>query len=154
MDTTTTFIETYKNRVATFETKITVERKPASLSESRMARARWFDHVADHVTECFDVTVTFESGTSKWTETFFEIVTPSGRGCILRFNGAAEELYAFVTNEGKGMIFGCWKKYGRYRGHAVGYLRAHGLKAESKKVDHTCIGAMYAAASGKPWGTR
>lgn len=151
--TTTTIIEKSKNKVTSWETTITVTREPATLSEYRMERARWFDYVGDQVTSCTKVTVTFQSGTlSTWTDTYFEIVTPAGKGVVIDFQSGSE-LEAFIPNSGKALIYGCWKKYGKYRGHAVGYMRANGLKVESRaKVEHTCPAKIYAIAAGKPWG--
>jgi hypothetical protein len=149
---TQTFVETHRNRVAKFNTSVTVERTPATLSEHRARRGRWFDFVGDHVTECFKVKATFTSlnhttrhdgvthpsGGSTWTDEYFEIVTPAGRGLVYSFQDG-DELIAFIPNTGKALIEGCWKKYGKYRGHGVGYMRANRLNVNSKaKVDHTC----------------
>lgn len=166
MDATATFVETTKNRVATFKTTVTVERTPATLSESRIRRARWFDYVADAVTECWKVKVTFkhlstvtaektiDNLDSGWTDEYFEIVTPYGRGCVVLYaDKRCDELECFIPTSGKALIFGCWKKYGKYRGHAVGYLRANKLSADSRsKVEHTCPAAIYKAAIGKKLG--
>ena len=164
---TQTFVETRKNRVAKFNTSVTVERTPANLSEHRARRGRWFDYVGDHVTECYQVKVTFKtldhttlndgvthpSGGSEWTDTYFEIVTPFGRGTVFSFQHG-DELIAFIPTSGKALIEGCWKKYGQYRGHGVGYMRANGLNVNSKaKVEHTCLAQIYsAAARGKRLG--
>lgn len=157
-----TFVETHKNKVARFQTQITVERTPATLSEHRARRGRWFDCVADHITACFRVKVTYTSldyttlsdgvthpsGGSTHTNEYFEIVTPFGRGAVISFQHG-DELECFVPTSGKALITGCWKKYGQFRGHAVGYLRANRLSASSKaKVDHTCCAAIYAGAVG------
>lgn len=148
---TETFVEKRTRNGHTFETTITVERTPASLSEHRMLRHRWFDYVVDHITECFEVKVTMKSGLSEWTDTFFEIVTPAGRGAVVMFKDHSE-IDAFIPNSGAPLIHGCWKKYGQYRGHAISYMRAHKLNVNSKKVDHTCPARIYAIAAGRPWG--
>jgi hypothetical protein len=152
--TPTTFVETSKNKVHTRTTDFTVSREPATFSNHRMERARWFDYVGDHVTSCFKVTVTTKTEHSPaYTETYFEIVTPSGKGVIIDFQSGSE-LMSFIPNDGsKALIYGCWKKYGSYRGHAVGYLRANRLNPNSKsKVEHSCPAHLYAVASGKKWG--
>ena len=152
--TPSTFVETSKNKVHTWTTSFIVEREPASLSNHRMERARWFDHVGGSVTACNKVTVTTKTEHSNpYTETYFEIVAPSGRGCVIDFQSGSE-LEAFIPSDGsKALIYGCWKKYGSYRGHAVGYMRANRLNVNSKaKVEHTCPAKLYAVASGKKWG--
>jgi hypothetical protein len=150
---TLTFTETSKNMVHTWTTEITVSREPASLSKYRMERARWFDYVGDHVTSCNKVSVTFSGGdVTPVTNFYFEIVTPHGKGCIIDFEGGSE-LVAFIPNSGKALITGCWKKYGKYRGHGVGYMRANRLNVNSRtKVEHTCPAHVYDEASGTGWG--
>jgi hypothetical protein len=141
-----TFTETRKRNGHTFETTITVERTPSSLGELRAVRGRYWDYMGDSITEAYTVKVTF-GGLSTWTDTYTEVVTASGRGCVINFQDGPE-LMAFIPNSGKALITGCWKKYGMYRGHAVGYLRAYGFRPESKKVDHTCCARIYNAAKG------
>lgn len=160
---TETFIQTRKNKVASFRTSITIERTPASLAEHRARRGRWFDYVGDAVTECNKVKitqtgldhttlsdgVTHPSGGSTYTEEYFEIVTAHGRGVIISFQ-SGDELMAFIPNSGKALIQGCWKKYGQYRGHACAYLSGNKLNVNSRaKVDHTCAARIYDAAVGK-----
>ena len=142
----TTFIETSKN---TLSTAITVSREGVSLSKYRMERPRWFDYVGDHVSECFKVSVTFRVGDSTtWTDTYFEVVTPFGKGCVIDYDHGSE-LEAFIPNSGKALIHGCWKKYNSYRGHAVSYMRANKLNVNSRaKVEHTCPAKIYNIASG------
>lgn len=143
---TTTFIERHKKNGHVFETTVTVERTPSSLGELRAVRGRYWDYMGDSVTEAYTVKVTF-GGLSTWTDTFTEVVTPSGRGCVISFE-SGPELMAFITGD-KALITGCWKKYGMYRGHAISYLRAYRFRPESKsKVDHTCCARIYAAAKG------
>jgi hypothetical protein len=159
---TTSFVKTRKNKIASFRTAVTVERTPATLSEHRARRGRWFDFVGDYVTECFKVKVTFTtidhttfrdgethpSGGSVHTDEYFEIVTPFGRGCVVPFQ-SGDELECFIPSSGKTLITGCWKKYGQYRGHSVAYLAANQLSVNSKsKVDHTCCVRIYDAARG------
>jgi hypothetical protein len=157
---TLTFTETRKSKVLpdnTWTTEITVSREPATLSKYRMERARWYDYVGDHITACNKVTMTrvtsYPSGhTDEVTETYFEVVTPTGKGKVTDFQGGSE-LEAFIPNSGKALITGCWKKYGKYRGHSVGYMRANKLNVDSRsKVEHTCPAKIYAIASGKGWG--
>jgi hypothetical protein len=155
---TSTFTETRKTKVTnTWTTGITVSRESVSLSKHRMERARWFDYVGDSVTGCNKVTVTvvtsYPSGhQDSYTDTYFEVVTATGKGCIIDFQSGSE-LMAFIPNIGKALIHGCWKKYGSYRGHAIGYMRANKLNVNSRsKVEHTCPAKLYAIAAGKPWG--
>lgn len=146
--TSTTFVETSKNRLTSWTTEITVSRERVSLSKYRMERPRWFDYVGDHVIECFKVTVSFGKGESSWNDTYFEVVTPFGKGCVIDFQDGSE-LAAFIPNSGKALITGCWKKYGSYRGHAVSYLRGNHLNPNSRtKVEHTCLAKIYNIASG------
>ena len=146
----TTFVETTKNKFATFTSTITVKTTPATLSERRMVRARWFDYVGDHVTACNTVEVTVDHGNGAVrTETFFEIVTPTGKGCVTILRDH-EELDVFIPNSGKALIYGFWKKHGHMVGHAGYYVRANRINASSRaKVDHTCPARIYAAAAGK-----
>lgn len=162
---TQNFVETSKNKVASFRRNVTVVREPATLSEHRARRGRWFDYVGDSVTECFKVTITFTSvdhttlgdgmthpsSGSTDTVTYFEIVTPFGRGCVISFSDR-DELDCFIPNTGKALVTGCWKKYGSYRGHAVAYLKANRLSPSSSKVQHTCLAVIYDAARGKVQG--
>lgn len=150
----TTFTETTKRRGITSTTEITVTREPATLSEHRMLRHRWFDYVGDAVTACFKVTATFKAGAvTTWTNVYFEIVTATGRGVVSMFD-THSEIDAFIPNNGSpALAHGCWKKYGMYRGHCVGYLRANHLSPDSRKrVEHTCPAKIYAIAAGRPWG--
>lgn len=143
----TTFIETIK-RLGSVTTAITVSREPVNLTKYRFERPRWFDYIADHITECFTVTVSFRTGTTTWTDTYFEVVTPYGKGCVIDYEHSSE-LEAFIPNSGKALIHGCWKKYGSYRGHAVSYMRAHKLNVNSRtKVEHTCPAKIYSIAAG------
>lgn len=148
-----TFTETRKNKVTSWATTITVRREPATLSEYRARRGRWFDYVGDHVTACFNVIVTFTDSFGRSdTETYYEIVTPAGRGVVISFQDG-DELEAFIPNTGKALIYGCWKKYGQYRGHAVGYMRANHLNVNTRsRVEHTCPAKLYAIAAGRKWG--
>jgi len=155
---TLTFTETRKTKVAsTWTTSYIVTREPASPSKYRMERARWFDYVGDHITASNKVKVTrvtsYPSGhQDSFEETYFEVITPTGKGKVTDFQGGSE-LEAFIPNTGKALITGCWKKYGKYRGHSVGYMRANRLNVDSKaKVEHTCPAKIYAIASGKGWG--
>lgn len=156
---TTTFTESRKTKVAsTWTTEITVSREPAYLSKYRAERPRWLDYVGDSVTSCNQVSVTrvtsYPSGhQDTTTDSYFEVVTPYGKGCVIDFQSGSE-LEAFIPNTGtKALITGCWKKYGKYRGHSVGYMRANKLNVNSRaKVEHTCPAKIYAAASGKKWG--
>jgi hypothetical protein len=150
--TPSTFVETSKNRAGSWTTKITVSREPVNLTKYRMERPRWFDYVGDVITECFKVTVTFGEEClgchAPWTDTYFEVVTPYGKGCVIDYEHSSE-LEAFIPNSGKALIHGCWKKYGSYRGHAVSYMRAHKLNVNSRtKVEHTCPAKIYNIASG------
>ncbi len=148
--TTATFVETTKNKFATWTSTITVKTTPATLSERRMVRARWFDYVGDHVTACNNVEVTVDHGNGAVrTETFFEIVTPAGKGCVTILRDH-EELDVFIPNSGKALIYGFWKKHGHMVGHAGYYVRANRVNASSRtKVHHTCPARIYAAAAGK-----
>lgn len=147
---TTTFVETRRNKIATFTTKITVVRTPATLSEKRMIRARWFDYVGDSVTACFNVEVTMDHGHgSTYTDKFFEIVTPTGRGCVVAYGDGSEELNVFIPNTGKALLYGFWNKHGHKVGHAGAYVRANRLNADSRsRCEHTCPLTIYNAARG------
>ena len=146
---TTTFIEKFKKNGHVFETEITVERTPGNLGELRMTRGRYFDYIGDSITSANNVKVTFKtSGGTTWTDEYTEIVTPSGRGCVIAFQSGSE-LMSFIPNSGKALITGCWKKYGSYRGHAVGYFRGNNLNPNSRaRVYHTCCAHLYDAAVG------
>lgn len=130
------------------------KREPATLSEFRMARPRWFETVGDQVTACFKVTVTVAGsmgGTSHEVE-YFEVVTPFGRG-VLFLGKDYSELDCWVpSNGGQALAAGCFRKYGKYRGNCVAYLLAMGFNVDSKKkVDHCCIARLYAGAQGKSY---
>jgi hypothetical protein len=155
---TQTFTEARKTKVTnTWTTEITVVREPADLAKYQTEQARWFKTVGQHITSCNLVTVTmvtaYPSGhRDSFTETYFEVVTPSGKGCVIDFQSGSE-LTAFLPKTGKALIYGCWKKYGHYRGHAVGYMRGNKLNVNSRsKVEHTCPAKIYAIAEGKKWG--
>jgi len=146
--TPSTFVETSRNKVTSWTTEITVSREPISLSKYRMERPRWFDYVGDHITECFKVTLTFTTNSTTWTDTYFEVVTSAGKGCVIDYEHSSE-LEAFIPNSGKALIHGCWKKYGKYRGHAVGYMQANKVNVNSRtKVEHTCPAKIYNIAAG------
>jgi hypothetical protein len=151
---TETFTETRRNKIASWQSTITVTRTPATLSKSRMTRARWFDYVGDHVTACFEVEVTVKSEHGEpRTEKFLEIVTPHGRGCVVAYGDGDEELNVFIPNSGKALLYGFWRKHGHMVGHAGYYVRGNHLNADSRsKVDHTCPAVIYATASGKKLG--
>ena len=151
---TLTHTETRKKNGYTFVTTYTVVREPATLSEHRMLRPRWFDYVGDHVQECYKVTVTTETKAgSTYTDTYFEIVTPFGRGAITSLVGSSE-LSCWIPTSGPVLLTGCWKKYNMYRGHVLAYAMAMGVRPESRtKTLHTCSAHVYAIAAGKSWGT-
>jgi hypothetical protein len=147
---TESFVETRKNKLTTWTSTVTVTRTPATLSEKRIIRARWFDYVGDFVTACFNVEVTVDHGHGQvWTETFFEIVTPYGKGCVVATRDG-EELDVFIPNDGhKALLYGFWMKHGHKVGHAGYYVRANHLNADSRtRVEHTCPARIYAAARG------
>lgn len=151
--TTTTFIEKRKKNGHEFLTEITVETTPGNLSELRMVRGRYWDYTGDHITACNNVKVTIKpiyagQVSEGWTDTFTEVVTPTGKGVIVHFE-SGPEMMGFIPNTGKALIHGCWKKYGQYRGHAVGYFRANKLNVNTKsRVYHTCPAHLYDAAKG------
>ena len=152
--TTTTFTEKTVHRGHTSLTEITREVTPGSISELRAVRGRWWDYVGDAVSAVNRVKVSFRSiyeGSSYSevrSEEYIEVITPQGKGVVVFFD-AGPEMEGFVPNKGKALIYGCWKKYGRYRGHAVGYFRSLKLSPDSKaKVYHTCPAHIYDAAVG------
>lgn len=129
------------------------KREAATLSEFRMARPRWFETVGDHVTACYRVTVSITgvmSGMSNEVE-YFEIVTAHGRGVLFLGKGDYSEMDCWIpSNGGQALAYGCFKKYGKYRGCCVAYLLAMGFNVDSrKKVDHCCVLRLYYAAQGK-----
>jgi hypothetical protein len=150
--TSETFVETRKNRLTSWSNTITVTRTPATLSERRMTRARWFDYVGDFVIACFNVAVTVRDNFGREiTETFFEIVTETGRGCVTLYQDG-EELDVFIPNESghKALLHGFWMKRGHKVGHAGLYVRANRIDADSRKrVDHTCPARIYQWARGE-----
>lgn len=158
---TETFVQTRKIRKTNHivSTTVKVDRTPKSLSESRMRQDRWYLYVRDHITGSNEVTVTINPTANLANpDTFFEVVTPHGVGCVIRFRGSlsrtgeqlyTEEMMAFIPNSGPALIQGCWKKYNFYRGHAVAWMMAHRLDVNSRaKVTHTCAQAIYDAARG------
>lgn len=157
MSNTTTHTMKTRKSGRTFTTRVTVTRTPASLSESRMLRSRWFDYCHEFVTEVNQVEVHLASADYEdegWTTTYLEIVTPNGRGCIVKFSHG-EELMAFVMNSGKALAHGMWKKYGSRRGHCCAYLRAMNINPNSRtKVTERCPAALYATVRGEgsKWG--
>lgn len=152
---TTTFISTRKRNGHTFQTEVTVTRTPGSVSELRMTRGRYWDYMGDHITEVSKVTVSqrniYSNGDvedTSYDTTYTEIVTPFGKGCIIDFE-SGPELCGFIPTTGKALIYGCWKKYGQYRGHAIAWFKAHKLNVNTKsRVYHTCPAHIYDAAKG------
>lgn len=163
--TPTTVTLKHKNKVTTWTETVTVSRKPATLSRYRAAtpsgrpgereRARWFQYVADHITECFEVTTVTQCGeySQPRTETFFEFVTPFGRGVIVDYQGGGE-IAVFIPTTGKALLCGFWSKRGHKVGHARAYAVGMGLNPDSRKVEHTCPARMYDTARGQSarWG--
>lgn len=162
---TTTFVEKSK-KLSAFRTTITVERTPATLSEHRILRSRWFDYVADHVLSCSKVRVVIRreyllappgsSDGGVTQEEFFEITTATGKGIVLMHSEKHSELDVFIPNSGKALIHGLafWKKHGFWVGHGVGYLRALSINVNTRgKVDRVCAAQLYAVSTGKPWGS-
>lgn len=153
---TITFIETTTKARRTPKAKpftyTVTKREPATLSEFRMARPRWFETVGEHVTECFKTTVTITGNLSGTVHTveYFEIVTAFGRGVLFLGQGYSEMDCWIPSNGGQALAYGCSKKYGKYRGNCVAYLLAMGFNVDSKKkVDHCCVLRLYYAAQGK-----
>lgn len=155
--TTNTFIRKYRKNGHTFSDRITVTRTPSTLSQSRMARPRWFDYCWEHVTEVFEVEVTIEmvldvDGETRYSgggdpSKYTEIVTPLGRGCI-----SYGELTAFVLNNGHALLNGQYvgRKYGSRRGSAMAYIMAMGCSPNSrKKVTEHCPAALYGVVKGE-----
>ena len=146
---TKTFVE--RTRKHGHETTVTVETFGSALGELRAERGRYWDYVGDHVTLAREVKVSFRNELGgEFHDSYVEIETPFGVGCLVKFRDTGYELMAFVPHTGPALVHGCWKKYGSYRGHAVSWLRGKGLNVNSRtKVQHHCPLALYRAAAGK-----
>jgi hypothetical protein len=168
---TETFVEYRRKHGHTFETEVTIERTPASLSD--LDSSHWLekcggaDNVAN-VTRCkvYRSTVVYPDGkryvapTKQPVNQGYEVRFRSGAlGFVVAFNGYSS-LTALITPDRKCYLNGTWRKYGMRRGHQVAWAMAQPSKRKryrsvdsNKSAPECCPLELYKRAQGQQWGS-
>jgi hypothetical protein len=153
-----TFIETSKNRLTSWQTRVTIEYGAATVSDLDQ-KARWFKEVGQFVTAVRRVKitrqdVTFSNGNPVSDEGFEVDFECGAKGWICERRDWAE-LDALVVGT-KGYLHGLavWRKRGHIVGSPCPWFRAQ-KSARSRQnpnsAPRTCAAELYVRAAGKVW---
>lgn len=157
---TTTFIETRKNRLTSWQTRVTVEKTEATVSDLR--DARWLQTIgADQIVKVERCKVTRQSvefaSSHPYIEEGWEITFECGaRGWVTDYRDGSE-LNALVVGT-KGYLHGLavWRKHGNIVGSPVPWFLAQPSARKRQNANtapRCCAAELYNRAAGKSWGS-
>lgn len=157
---TETFVETRRNKLTSWQTRVTVIRTAAKV-EDLNRKARWFQTVGAEVVKVERVSVTRNSvefpNSSPYEEKGWEVTFKCGaRGYVTDYRDGSE-LNALVVGT-KGYLHGLavWRKHGNIVGSPVPWFMAQPSARKRQNANtapRCCAAELYARAAGKPWGS-
>lgn len=160
MPTTETFVETRRNKITSWQTRVTVTRVPAAVSDLSQT-ARWLltvgvaNIVSVELLKIERQSVDFPSS-HPYVEEGFEVRFACGAvGYVNRYR-EQQELDALVVGT-DGYLHGLavWRKRGHIVGSPVPWIGTKfGRRARLNpdRLPRCCAAELYARAQGRPWG--
>lgn len=156
--TTTTFIETTKNKFATWETRVTIERTEATVLDLDQ-NSRWYQELRGEIVSVERVKVSREDvefPRNPYVENGFEVTFKCGARGYVPADRRHQELDALVIGT-KGYLHGLavWRKRCWIVGAPTPWFRAQQgprKRLSPERAPRCCAAELYARAAGKPWG--